>query len=418
MNAEPAVFTVTQLNNLVKAAVEAVPALQNVCVRGEISNYKLYPSGHHYFTLKDAGASVRCVLFKGNAYSLRFRPENGQAVLAIGRVSVFPRDGAYQLYCSRLLPDGAGDLNAAFEQRKEQLYREGLFAREAKKPLPAYPHRICIITSESGAAVHDMIRILGKRYPLSRVLLMPVRVQGPQAAGEIASAIALANARHLSDLLIVGRGGGSLEDLWAFNEEPVARAIFASRIPVISAVGHEPDVTISDFVADVRAATPSNAAELAVPDRQELQGKLQAMQSVMRKCLQRKTESARARLNTALASPFLKDPMNLLAERRQLTDRLTERMVSAQSAAVAEQRRRLTGLAAGLDAMSPLKVLSRGYAVVTKPDGTLIRAAEQTAPGDRIRVTLARGVLSAAVETASDPDPDAENNHQGGHPYA
>ena len=259
-------LTVTQLNQIIKDLIEGQPLLSHVCVRGELSNYKIYPSGHHYFTLKDSESSLRCVMFKSSASKLRFRPESGMSVTVWGRVSVYPRDGAYQLYCTQLMPEGTGDLQVAFEQLKAKLQAEGLFEESHKKPLPPFPGRIAIITSSAGAAVHDMIRILSRRWPMTKVLLLPVRVQGGEAPPEIAGAIRYANEFEVADLIITGRGGGSIEDLWAFNDERVARAIYDSRIPVISAVGHEPDVTISDFVADLRAATPSNGAELAVPD--------------------------------------------------------------------------------------------------------------------------------------------------------
>ena len=264
------IFSVSEANNFIKALLDAVPQLQTIFVRGEISNYKLYPSGHHYFTLKDEGSALKCVMFRGMAGKLRFRPENGMKVIAFGRIGVFPRDGAYQLYCSELSVEGVGDLHVAFEQLKEKLFKEGLFAPEHKKPLPKYPKRIAIITSSAGAAVHDMLRILNARWPMSEVVILPVRVQGAEAPPEIAGALRYANKWQVADLIITGRGGGSIEDLWAFNDERVARAIYASDIPVISAVGHEPDVTIADFVADARASTPSNAAEIAVPDREEL----------------------------------------------------------------------------------------------------------------------------------------------------
>ena len=266
--AERYIFTVSELNQFIKDLLDNVPPLTDLLLRGEISNYKVYPSGHHYFTLKDSQCAVKCVLFKGSAMKLRFRPENGMQVIASGRISVYPRDGAYQLYCTGLSPDGAGDLSVAYEQLKEKLRLEGLFDEAHKKPLPPYPQRIAIVTSPAGAAVHDMIRILRRRYPIAKVLLLPVRVQGTEAPAEIAGAIRYANRHRLADVLITGRGGGSLEDLWAFNDEWVARAIYDSEIPVISAVGHEPDVAISDFVADRRASTPSNAAEIAVPDRE------------------------------------------------------------------------------------------------------------------------------------------------------
>lgn len=268
------IFSVTEVNELVKLLLDNEPMLSGICVRGEISNYKMYPSGHHYFSLKDPTGAIRCVMFKGQALRLRFRPENGMKVLVTGRVSVFPRDGAYQLYCDTMTPEGAGDLALAFEQLKEQLYKEGLFDEAHKKPLPRFPERIAVVTSSAGAAVHDMIRILRRRYPLAKVILLPVRVQGAEAPPEIAGAIRYADKWKIGDVIITGRGGGSMEDLWAFNDERVARAIYACETPVISAVGHEPDVTISDFVADARASTPSNAAEIAVPDQVELRRQL------------------------------------------------------------------------------------------------------------------------------------------------
>lgn len=268
------IFSVTEVNELVKLLLDNEPMLSGICVRGEISNYKMYPSGHHYFSLKDPTGAIRCVMFKGQALRLRFRPENGMKVLVTGRVSVFPRDGAYQLYCDTMTPEGAGDLALAFEQLKKQLYKEGLFDEAHKKPLPRFPERIAIVTSSAGAAIHDMIRILRRRYPLAKVILLPVRVQGAEAPPEIAGAIRYADKWKIGDVIITGRGGGSMEDLWAFNDERVARAIYACETPVISAVGHEPDVTISDFVADARASTPSNAAEIAVPDQVELRRQL------------------------------------------------------------------------------------------------------------------------------------------------
>ena len=391
------ILSVTQLNNLIKAAFDHVPALQNVCVRGEISNYKLYPSGHHYFTLKDAEGALKCVLFKGSAGSLRFRPQNGMSVLAVGRVSVYPRDGAYQLYCSRLIPDGAGDLQMAFDQLKRRLWEEGLFDESRKKALPPFPHRIGVVTSPAGAAVHDMLRILGKRYPLCKVVLLPVRVQGDEAAGEISRAIAYANRERLCDLLIMGRGGGSMEDLWAFNEEPVARAIYASEIPVISAVGHEPDVTISDFAADLRAATPSNAAELAVPDQDELRQRLERLRGRLGAALRQKAQLARSRLDALNDSRALRDPQSLLRDRRQTLDRAEDGLIHAQTVRIAEERRRITGLAAALDAMSPLKVLARGYAIASDESGTIITRASNTHAQQQLRVRFQDGTVSVVV---------------------
>ena len=391
------VLSITQLNEYIKSRLEADPLLTQVAVRGEISNYKLYPSGHHYFTLKDEGAALKCVMFKGNALRLRFRPENGMKIIAMGRVSVFPRDGAYQLYCTAMAMDGIGDLHAAFEQLKKKLAAQGLFDPAHKKPLPKYPGTIGIITSSAGAAVHDMLRILRKRYPLTQVKLLPVRVQGAEAPGEIAAAIRYANYYKLADLLIVGRGGGSIEDLWAFNEEVVARAIYDSQIPVISAVGHEPDVTISDFVADLRAATPSNAAELAVPDRESLSQTLDAMSTAMASALNRQLRSARQHLNVLSRSAALQSPTGYLEQRRQSLSGLKTRLVSAQSQNISLKKHRYVALTSKLDAMSPLKVLTRGYAITQKDDGTMLRSVSQVASGDHIQIRLQDGALIARI---------------------
>ena len=345
------VFSVSQINDYLKAKLEEDDFLSAVAVSGEISNYKLYPSGHHYFTLKDAGGALKCVLFKGNAMRLRFRPENGMQVIAMGHIAVYPRDGAYQLYCSALLPDGVGDLYAAFEQVKARLAAQGLFDEAHKKPIPKYPGVIGVVTSSAGAAVHDILRILRRRYPLSQVKLLPVRVQGAEAPMEIAGAIRFANTHKLCDVLIVGRGGGSMEDLWAFNEEVVARAIYDSEIPVISAVGHEPDVTISDFVADVRAATPSNAAELAVPDQEALRQSLDSVSANLAADLSRRLKTARRQLDILRKSPGLQSPMGYLEQRRKTVTLLSTRLRAAQQQRLHRSRQQFVGLTAKLDAM-------------------------------------------------------------------
>lgn len=394
---EQRVFTVSEVNQYMKQLVDQQPALNDLLIRGEISNYKVYPSGHHYFTLKDGQSALRCVLFVGYAKYLRFRPENGMQVIAAGRISVYPRDGAYQLYCTRLVSDGMGDLHIAFEQLKQKLHAQGLFAPEHKKPLPAYPRRIAVVTSSAGAAVHDMIRILRRRYPLSKVLLLPVRVQGEGAAREIAGAIAYANRFQLADVLIVGRGGGSIEDLWPFNEEVVARAIYASDIPVISAVGHEPDVTISDLVADRRASTPSNAAELAVPDQAELRRKLQMLAERMCKSQQHKIDGYDRHLRELQRKRVLTDPMAFLQDRSMQLDLTQERLVSAMERVIDRNTRRFTHAAASLDAMSPLRVLRRGYCVAQKADKTLLRSSTQAERGEKIFLRLAEGSLQCQV---------------------
>lgn len=394
---EQKVFSVAQLNEYIQRKLDNDGLLNQIAVRGEISNYKLYPSGHHYFTLKDENAALKCVMFKGNAFRLRFRPENGMKVIAMGKVSVYPRDGAYQLYCTAMAMDGVGDLYAAFEQLKQRLASQGLFDPANKKEIPKLPGTIGIVTSSAGAAVHDMLRILKKRYPLTKVVLLPVRVQGAEAPGEIAAAIRYANAWQLADLLIVGRGGGSIEDLWAFNDERVAYAIYESQIPVISAVGHEPDVTISDFVADLRAATPSNAAELAVPDREALLQTLDSMENAMAASLNRQLKAARQHLNVLSASNALQSPTGYLKQKEKQLELLTNRLAAAQNRNIGQTRQRYISLVSKLDAMSPLKVLMRGYAMAQTETGTLVRSIEQVEPGEQIRISLSDGKLTATV---------------------
>ena len=394
---EQQVLSITQINEYIRTKMDADPLLNGVAVRGEISNYKMYPSGHHYFTLKDEGGALKCVMFKGSAMKLRFRPDNGMKVIAMGKISVFPRDGAYQLYCTAMAMDGIGDLYAAFEQLKVKLAEQGLFDPQHKKPLPKYPGVIGIVTSSAGAAVHDMLRVLRKRYPLTKVRLFPVRVQGVEAPPEIVGAIRYANRHKLADLLIVGRGGGSIEDLWAFNDERVARAIYDSEIPVISAVGHEPDVTISDFVADLRAATPSNAAELAVADKEALMQQLDSYCAAMATSLSRQIKAGRLHLKALSESPALKSPTGYLQQRRQSVLLLKNRLLSAQIQGVERKRRRFVEQTAKLDAMSPLKVLTRGYAMAQTEDGSVLRSVAQVDRGAQISVILGDGSLSATV---------------------
>ena len=393
------VYSVSQINGLIKNVIDGVPQLSGVYIRGELSNYKIYPSGHHYFTLKDAESSLRCVMFKSSAVKLRFRPEHGMKVIAFGRISVFPRDGAYQLYCGSLTPDGVGDLHVAFEQLKEKLYQEGLFDESHKKPLPPYPRRIAIVTSSAGAAVHDMIRILRRRYPIAKVLLLPVRVQGVEAPPEIVGAIRYANRWRLADVLITGRGGGSLEDLWAFNDERVARAIYESEIPVISAVGHEPDVTIADFVADRRASTPSNAAEIAVPDMTELLRYLQGAEGSMTNSMLNLLDRQDKRLSELENKRVLTDPMAFLQDRRLQLDFVHQKLAMTAKECVDTEMRRFTRLTASLDALSPLKVLGRGYSLAQRENGGILLDSSQVLPGERIRLQLAHGSLGCKVET-------------------
>ena len=391
------VLSITALNEYIQQKLDGDPLLNQVAVRGEISNYKMYPSGHHYFTLKDEGGALKCVMFKGNAFRLRFRPENGMQVIAMGKVSVYPRDGAYQLYCTAMAVDGVGDLHAAFEQLKKKLAAQGLFDPAHKKPIPQFPGTIGIVTSSAGAAVHDMLRILRKRYPLTQVKLLPVRVQGAEAPPEIAAAIAYANHWKLCDLLIVGRGGGSMEDLWAFNDERVAWAIYESEIPVISAVGHEPDVTISDYVADLRAATPSNAAELAVPDMETLLQNLDEKNAAMAVSLQRQLKNARHHLNVLAASPALQSPTGYLEAKAKSLELLKNRLISAQNRSLSAMQQRYIQNVAKLDAMSPLKVLTRGYSMAQNEEGELVRSVHQVQTGDSLTIRFADGAVTASV---------------------
>ena len=362
---EPHIYGVTEVNQLVKGLLDSAPALQGVAVRGELSNYKIYPSGHHYFTLKDQEGALRCVMFRGQASRLRFRPENGMKAVASGRITVFPRDGAYQLYCDSLIPEGVGDLAVAFQQLKEK---------------------------------HDMIRILRRRYPIARVILLPVRVQGAEAPPEIVGAIRYADRWKIGDVIITGRGGGSMEDLWAFNDERVARAIYDCETPIISAVGHEPDVTIADFVADARASTPSNAAEIAVPDQVELLRWLRGAGERMARSETARLETARQRLTALAAKRVMTDGMAYVQDKRLDLDHLQQRLGDVTGAVLGRHRQKFAALAASLDAMSPLAVLGRGYAVARDEQGKILKSWRETAPGSRVSVTLGEGGFTAVVD--------------------
>ena len=397
MREDVQLFTPSQVNQYIKGFMDRDRLLSGLLVRGELSNYKMYPSGHHYFSLKDGEGSLRCVMFRGDAVSLRFRPQNGMQVVAAGRITVFPRDGQYQLYCSRLIPEGVGDLHLAFEQLKEKLYREGLFSPERKRPIPRFPDTIALITSPAGAAVRDLLRILRARWPMARVKILPVRVQGEGAAREIAAAIRWACAHRTAGLIITGRGGGSMEDLWAFNEEIVARAIAEADIPVISAVGHEPDVTIADFVADLRAATPSNAAELAVPDRREVRAALEADRDRLTAAVRGRLDRERRALDRLASSRAMTEPASYFKDKRLLLDYQSGRLVRAMERLTGGRRERLSSLAAALDAMSPLKVLGRGYAIARRADGKVISSVRDTAPGEEFRLRVSDGELDCLV---------------------
>ncbi len=414
------VYSVTRLNNEIKDLLDAVPGYRNLLVQGEISNYKAHSSGHHYMTLKDEGASINAVMFRSDALRLKFRLENGMKVIVRARVSSFPRTGQVQLYISEVIPDGAGALNLAFEQLKRKLQAEGLFDPAHKKPIPTCPQRIALVTSPTGAAVRDMIRILGRRWPLAKVTLYPAQVQGQGAAESIAQAIMLANAIGEADVILCGRGGGSMEDLWAFNEEVVARAIYDSDISVISAVGHEPDVTIADFVADLRAPTPSGAAELAVPDRAEYALSVRTLDTRLRTAAHKQIEVWRQRLTTLQERLELRTPANYIAEKRLLLDQMTDRLCAALPARLTREEQKLTVLrqrlltagqgglhrrrlrfaqtVATLDAISPLRVLARGYAVATRGKrGAVVTDAAALEAGDTLHVRFAKGAANCRV---------------------
>lgn len=414
------IYTVSQLNNEIKDLLDAVPGYRNLLVQGEISNYKAHSSGHHYLTLKDRDAAINAVMFRSDAMRLKFRLENGMKVIVRARVSSFPRTGAVQLYISEIIPDGAGALNVAFEQLKAKLAAEGLFAESRKKPIPSCPMSIALVTSPTGAAVRDMIRILGRRWPLAKVVLYPAQVQGQGAAESIARAIALANAIGEADVILCGRGGGSMEDLWAFNEEVTARAIAASEIPVISAVGHEPDVTIADFVADLRAPTPSGAAELAVPACEDWKATAQILDTRLHSAMEKQTEARRRQLENLRERLSVRTPVRYIAEKRLTLDTLTERLEQTIPERLRQERQRVETashrlLAAGksgldkrrlrfaqtvtaLDAMSPLRVLSRGYAVATKGKrGTVVTDAAALKAGDTLHIRFAKGAADCRV---------------------
>ena len=393
------VFTVSELNGHIKDLLDSDYTLNAVFVRGELSNYKMYPSGHHYFSMKDADGALKCVMFKTSASKLKFKPGDGMNVVAFGRVAAYPRDGVYQLYVNEITPDGVGDLYIAFEQLKEKLYKEGLFDDHHKKPLPRYPSTIAVITSSAGAAVRDIIRVLGSRWALTKVIVAPVRVQGDLAPAEIAGAINFVNKFNLADLIITGRGGGSLEDLWAFNDERVARAIFKSEIPIISAVGHEPDVTISDFVADVRAATPSNAAEIAVPDINDIRYGLMGALNSVNLTISRELKTRRAKLLELSQKRVLQDPKNYIGDRRMQLDFASDRLVSAMEKRLHQSKVKFGTMASSLDAMSPLKVLGRGYSIVKDADGEIVKSAKDVKSGDKLTVRLQKDEIRCTVDT-------------------
>ena len=391
------VLSVSQLNRYVKSIIEQDRNLQTVFVQGEISNFtNHYKTGHYYMTIKDESSAIKAVMFKTANMRLRFMPENSMNVIIRGRVAVFERDGQYQLYIDDMQPDGTGALSLAFEQLKEKLSKEGLFDAERKKQIPAYPERVGVVTSPTGAAVRDIINVISRRFPLAEIVLCPVAVQGDYAAPQIKNAIELFNKEKAADVLIVGRGGGSVEELWAFNEEIVARAVAASEIPVISAVGHETDFTICDFVADLRAPTPSAAAELAVPDFYQQK---EMLMNYYRRILSSTADRIgyeKARLELNKSKILRLSPQNYIDSLRIRCDRAVMAMDSAVKNEMAEKSKELSSLCAKLDAMSPLKILARGYSVASR-QGRIITDIGDVEKGDMINVRVSGGDIECEV---------------------
>ena len=397
-SAIPMTMTVTELNEYVKMSLDANPVLGDIYVKGEISNFtNHYKTGHFYFTLKDEGGSLKAVMFRSSASRLTWMPENGMKVIVHGRIAVFVRDGQYQLYADTMQPDGIGALYIAFEQLKAKLEAEGLFAPERKRPLPKIPMRVGIITSPTGAAVRDMINISGRRFPAAKLILYPALVQGPDAPPQLIAGLDYFSRTKSADVVIIGRGGGSIEDLWAFNDEGVARAVARCAVPVISAVGHETDFTICDFVADRRAPTPSAAAEIALPETGELRRKLGNIISHNALALSKLAETKRRRLEALSSRRCLCDPRMITDEKRMTRVALTDKLTSAMRAAIDSGRISLSGAAAKLDALAPLSVLSRGYFAVYGENGAIVKSVRDVKSGDEVRLRAADGEIFASV---------------------
>lgn len=395
----PLVLSVSQLNRYVKSRMDADENLFNVFLVGEISNFTdHYKTGHFYFSLKDEEAQIKAVMFRQNALKVKFRPENGLRVIVRGRVSLYEAAGSYQVFVDDMQPDGVGALNLAFEQLKERLEREGLFDAAHKKPLPRFPERIGVITSETGAAVQDILNILGRRFPYAQVVLAPVLVQGEGAPAQLVDALQSFNACKNVDVIILGRGGGSAEDLWAFNDERLAYAVYRSQIPVISAVGHETDFTICDFVADLRAPTPSAAAELAVPDQMQLRAEIHTLLSRMQRTVTNNLREQRLRLEQSAQKSVLKNPNLYFDTKRMQLLSVSTQFDALEKAILHRARIRLQENAAKLQALSPLSVLARGYSVTTLADGTVVHSANQLSENTEITVQLADGKAACTVK--------------------
>lgn len=390
---EPRVATVSQINGYIKKILDQNIILNNVWVKGELSNFKAHYSGHIYTTLKDDGGVLKAVMFRGAAEKLAFMPQDGMKVIARGRVGVYENGGVYQLYIEEMIPDGVGELFIAYEQLKAKLRDEGLFDEKYKKPIPRFPSRVGVITAPTGAAVRDIINVITRRYPLAQITLYPAQVQGAGSAQSVADGIEYFNSTNSVDTIIAGRGGGSIEDLWAFNEEIVARAIFNSKIPIISAVGHETDFTIADFVADLRAPTPSAAAEIAVPSSTELAAMIESNKAR----LMNAQLSGIKGLNLKIASLRLKNPQEIINDNAQRLDALLQRAENCFNMTLMQNKKLLGEQAGKLNALSPLNTLSRGYAIPVKDDGTVIKSTRDTKSGDVFTLKLCDGDAKAMI---------------------
>lgn len=393
------VLSVSQLNRYIKMNFDADENLANIFISGEISNFtNHYRTGHLYFTLKDDSAAVRAVMFNSSAKRLKFMPEDGMKVIARGRVSVYEASGQYQLYVDDMQPDGVGALNLAYEQLKEKLQKEGLFSEQHKKPLPPYPEKVGVITSPTGAAVRDIINVLGRRFPYAEIVFCPVLVQGEGAHLQLTDAVNLFNSERAADVIIIGRGGGSIEDLWEFNDEGLARAVYNSDIPVISAVGHETDFTICDFVADMRAPTPSAAAELAVPDANELQYALSALKNRMFLNVSSGIADRRSRLEYLTSKGALKSPDEMLSNRSQRLDTAFSKMLSSYENRIGGKKVEFISAATALSKLDPMSVLMRGFAFVSDKNGKNVYSSQALAKGDKINVRFHDGSAVCEVK--------------------
>lgn len=392
------VLTVSELNGLVKELFDNVPVFSYIKLRGEISNFTNHRSGHFYFTLKDDNAALKAVMFKGSNAKLKFLPENGMRVVATGRLGVFERDGVYQLYVSDLAPDGVGALYIAYEKLKKKLEAEGLFDQSRKMTIPKFPRSVGVITSPTGAAVRDIINVTGRRYPLAEIKVFPALVQGDGAVATLIAGIEFFNREQNADVIIIGRGGGSIEDLWAFNSEELARTIAASNIPVISAVGHETDFTICDFVSDLRAPTPSAAAEIAVPDTEELRLRLTVSLSGIERAVRVNIRRKRDRVDAISAKRVMRSPDSFLDYRRETLDRVSDKLFGAFDKIIERKRSRIVALAGRIDALSPLAVLTRGYGAAFGDDGKPITKAASLPKGKRFTLHLSDGAVTAVSE--------------------